>query len=403
MTQSSSNDVAAAEPSFNAAPNTGEQKLDIRFTGSGSEYFRIWIVNLLLTILTLSLYHPWAKVRRLRYFYGNTLVDGHALDFHGNPWKMLRGYLLVGAMAIAYSVATRLSPIAGFVAFGIMAAIWPALFKASMQFKLANTSWRGLRFRFRGKVGGAYKALLPLFVPTLIFLAITLGVKNPKSLESQEAVGLGVLAVMLPTLLLIPLLLWNLKKYQHDNYSLGQLQTELKASRGSFYAVFLKTTGVSILSGVVFAIIFGFVMAFGLFSGFVGKNPNAPPGLAAVVAGLVFAVIGMVAVQLLPRPYFESRFQNLLWGKTGSDHLHFKSELRFSPLLWLTIKNWFLMIITVGLYWPFAKVAMARLRLDAVTIATTLHINQLHDQLRVADGDATGDAAGDFFGIDIGL
>ncbi len=25
-----------------------------------------------LTIITLSLYAPWAKVRRLRYFYGNT-------------------------------------------------------------------------------------------------------------------------------------------------------------------------------------------------------------------------------------------------------------------------------------------------------------------------------------------
>ena len=65
------------------------QPLEIRFTGSGSEYFRIWIVNLLLCIVTLSLYRPWAKVRRLRYFYANTLVDGHAFDFHGNPKKML--------------------------------------------------------------------------------------------------------------------------------------------------------------------------------------------------------------------------------------------------------------------------------------------------------------------------
>jgi len=397
MTQSTWNGVAAAEPSFYAAGATGEQKLDIRFTGSGSEYFRIWIVNLLLTIVTLTLYHPWAKVRRLRYFYGNTLVDGHALDFHGNPWKMLRGYLLVAVMAAAYSVATKLSPAAGFVAFGIMAAIWPALFKASMQFKLANTSWRGLRFRFKGKVSGAYKALLPLFVPSLIFLAMTLGVKDPKSLGSQQAVALAALGIMLLAFLLVPLLLWNLKKYQHDNYSLGQLQTELKASRGSFYAVFLKTFGVSMLSSIVVGVIFGIAMALGLFSGLGGR------GSAALIAGLVFIVIFMVALQIIPKPYFESRFQNLLWGKTDSDHLHFKSELRFAPLLWLTIKNWFLMIITIGLYWPFAKVAMARMRLEAVTIATTLRIDQLHDQLRVADGDAAGDAAGDFFGIDIGL
>jgi uncharacterized membrane protein YjgN (DUF898 family) len=43
----------------------------IQFTGSGSAYFRIWVVNLLLTVVTLGLYHPWAKVRKLQYFYGN--------------------------------------------------------------------------------------------------------------------------------------------------------------------------------------------------------------------------------------------------------------------------------------------------------------------------------------------
>ena len=34
----------------------------LHFTGSGSEFFRIWITNLLLTICTLGLYSAWAKV-----------------------------------------------------------------------------------------------------------------------------------------------------------------------------------------------------------------------------------------------------------------------------------------------------------------------------------------------------
>ncbi|MGI9025580.1 MAG: DUF898 family protein, partial [Burkholderiaceae bacterium] len=53
------------------------------FTGTGSEYFKIWIVNLALTLVTLSIYSPWAKVRRLRYFYGNTLLDDSPFEFHG--------------------------------------------------------------------------------------------------------------------------------------------------------------------------------------------------------------------------------------------------------------------------------------------------------------------------------
>ena len=35
-----------------------------RFHGNGAEYFRIWIVNFLLTLLTLGVYSAWAKVRK---------------------------------------------------------------------------------------------------------------------------------------------------------------------------------------------------------------------------------------------------------------------------------------------------------------------------------------------------
>ncbi|MFX5918539.1 DUF898 family protein, partial [Acinetobacter baumannii] len=47
------------------------------FTGSGGEYFRIWAVNWLLTMVTLGIYSPWAKVRRLKYFHQHTLLAGH--------------------------------------------------------------------------------------------------------------------------------------------------------------------------------------------------------------------------------------------------------------------------------------------------------------------------------------
>ena len=53
---------------------TATRELPLEFRATGAEYFRIWIVNLLLTIITLGIYSAWAKVRRLRYFYGSTLA-----------------------------------------------------------------------------------------------------------------------------------------------------------------------------------------------------------------------------------------------------------------------------------------------------------------------------------------
>ncbi len=401
MTTSSWNASAATEPSFDPQATPAERTLDIRFTGSGSEYFRIWIVNLLLTIVTLSLYHPWAKVRRLRYFYGNTLVDGHALDFHGNPWKMLRGYLLVGAMVLLYSVAGKFSPVAGLVAFLIVAAIWPALFKASMQFRMGNTSWRGLRLRFKGSTAGAYRAMLPLFLPGLVVLVMVLGVPDPTQPPSWYLPSF--LGAMLVAFLFMPWLLWSLKKYQHEHYALGQVQTCFKARVSSFYGVFLQTFGVTLLAGVVMAVVIAVLAVIGAATVMLGGKDMARNPVAAIMAGLFVGVIMMLVMQLLPRPFFESRLQNLVWGKTAAAQLQFKSALRFGPFFWLTVKNWFLMVFTIGLYWPFARVALARMRLEAVSLATTLDLDQLHEHLRLADGDAAGDAAGDLFGIDIGL
>jgi uncharacterized membrane protein YjgN (DUF898 family) len=390
---------AAHRPAVSAPVplSTTRYPLEIAFSGSGSEYFRIWIVNLLLTLVTLGLYYPWAKVRRLRYFYGNTSVGGHALDFHGDPKRMLRGFLLVGAMVLLYSVAGQVSPTAGLIAFLIVAALWPALFRASLQFRLANTSWRGLRFRFDGDQRGAYMAMLPLFVPGAVsLLGVLLAGNSPRA--GDRLAGLAALTVFA----LFPLFFWRLKKYQHDHYALGQARTELDAGVGSFYGLALKTVGVFfvivLLAGAVAAVVGGFSAMALVFGGRGGRM-----SAAAIIAMTLVFFAAYAAIILVIYPYVTSRLQNLVWGRTRSDWVEFGSRLEFWPLLRLTLKNWLLVLITLGLYLPFAKVATARLRLEAMSVATLLPPDELVDQLRERADDAAGDAAGDLFGIDIGL
>jgi uncharacterized membrane protein YjgN (DUF898 family) len=380
----------------------GQTRLPVRFTGSGSEYFRIWIVNLLLTLVTVGLYHPWAKVRKLRYFYGNTLVGEHALDFHGDPKRMLRGFLLVGALLVAYSIAGRVSPTAGLVALLLLAAVWPALFRAAMQFRLANTSWRGLRFHFNGPLAGAYKALLPAFVPAVVFIALTQMLPHEAQAAPSPWVGFALLGVELLIVALLPLIWWSVKRYQHDHYLFGTVQTQLRAGVGSFYGVFLKTLGVCLLLGLVLGVAVAVGTAgagFGLFKG------SADP--AALKAG--FALLGIVLVGgyvgfiVLVQSFFASRMQNLLWTRTKSTRVRFESRLTARRMLGLTLKNWLLTLLTLGFYWPFAAVATARMKLEAVTVYTRSDPDQIVQRARLVSGDASGDAAADLFGIDVGL
>lgn len=375
--------------------------LPIEFTGSGSEYFRIWIVNLLLMFVTFGIYYPWAKVRRLRYFHANTLVGGEPLGFHADPIKMLKGYFLVGILFAVYSAAGNFSALAGFLAFVVVAAIGPALLKSSMQFRLANTSWRGLRFRFKGSVGGAYRAVVPLFVPSVVILAAVMGVGDLDKPPVWYFATLGIVALV--TLAVFPWLLWNLKQYQHNHYALASLQTTFKATLGSFYKLFFKAFGVTLLP-VALVVAFAFVAVFlgeANLSG--GVSPKGIVNPAVLIVLVMASVVAVAATLVIAKPYFTSRLQNLVWTRTGNASLRFVSDLRFKGLLWLTIKNWLLVVLTVGFYWPFAAVAVARMRLEAVSVKTRNEPDSLISQMRSNEGEAAGDAAGDLFGLDIGF
>jgi uncharacterized membrane protein YjgN (DUF898 family) len=384
----------------------GAKAWPVTFTGSGSEYFRIWIVNLLLMIVTLTLYYPWAKVRKLRYFYGNTQVAGHALDFHGQPKQMLRGYLLVGALFVVYNFAFNVSPTAGLVALAIMAGIWPLLFRTSMRFRLANTSWRGLRFAFSGDAPGAYKALLPAFLPAiLMFLVLALfgpdmaGNAAPPTAADRAKMaqfGLWFGVVGLLSVLAVPLMWWALKRYQHNHYALAQERTSFTAGAGSFYAVFLKAFGLLLLAALVFGVVGGLMSS--------GAKSTTPAIVVLLMKLMVFVVILLYALLiLLVQPYVTARLQNLIWTRTESRAIGFESRLRARALLGLNTKNWLLIMLTLGLYWPFAAVAMARMKLQAVTVLAHQDLDQLVAQQRRLMKDATGDAAADVFGVDLGI
>lgn len=369
-----------------APPGGARHALDVRFTGTGDDYFRIWIVNLLLTITTLGFYYPWAKVRRLRYFHTNTLVGGHALDFHGDPKKMLRGYLLAGAMVVLYSVAGQVSRLAGSVAVLIVAGVFPALICAALRFRLANTSWRGLRLRFTGTMGGAYRALLLAYALVAVLIGFGAFAEAPEGPDPR--LGSLMMVALLVLYALAPFIMWLFRKYQHDHYALGDERTSLRVGPGSFYIVSLKIFGVLLLCVLAVVVLAGIATALIV--------PGSRIGQIAIIA---FAYLVMFVVLW---PYSQSRMQNLIWTHTSSARIRFRSRLSFGRLAGLILANTLLVIVTLGFYWPYAAVAVARARLEAVDIEADIPPDELMAGGQHSD-DAAGDAAGDLLGIDIGF
>jgi uncharacterized membrane protein YjgN (DUF898 family) len=381
----------------------------VRFLGSGSEYFRIWIVNLLLILVTLGLYYPYAKVRRLKYFHNATEVGGFPLSFHAEPGKMLRGYLLVALMLAAYSAAGHFSATAGLVAFVIVAGLWPALWHSSLRFRMANTGWRGLRLRFTGTRGGAYAALAPGMALAFLLLlaawwaepaagpAAAAAAAEGEQPESPVAALVGIGLAFGAMVLLLPVLLWLMRRYQHRHFALGPETTRFDVGAGAFYGLVLRAAGLGLLLALLGSAAMGAVLwAIG---------PPADPdskSLASLVIALFMLALAF-AVNLAVLPYFTARQQNLVWPGTHSAHVRFESRLRYRPLLGLTLKNWLLIAVTLGLYLPFAAIATARMRLEAVNLHLTVDPETLVAQALQAHESAAGDAAGDLLGLDIGL
>ena len=160
---------AEEPPSPEAA---AERRTPLVFSGSGGEFFKIWAVNMFFSILTLGIWSAWAKVRTMRYFYGNTTLDGSAFEYLADPVKILKGRLLVfGGFAIFSAVAKfypAIGPIGGLVLF----ALTPWIVRQSLRFQRHYTAWRGVRFAFVGSLGEAFRAFV--LWPVTAFLIISL-------------------------------------------------------------------------------------------------------------------------------------------------------------------------------------------------------------------------------------
>ena len=206
----------------------------IDFTGKGGEYFRIWIVNLALTILTLGIYSAWAKVRRLQYFYRNTALLGNSFDYHGDPIAILKGRLIGVGLLVVYNVTLYLNIFLGLLVFVLLIAALPWLLQRSICFKLVNSSYRGLRFRFNGGIGGAYAVFLGW--PLLGYF--TLG-------------------------MLFPLAHQRIKAYQHNHSAFGTSAFSFSADEGKFYVIYLKALGMALLPVFLFGVLAAVFNVFG--------------------------------------------------------------------------------------------------------------------------------------------
>lgn len=361
-----SNQVADARPFLpeNAkAPETQERFV---FTGSGSEYFRIWIVNLLLSIITLGIYSAWAKVRKTRYFYDNTTLAGASFDYHGNPWPILRGRIIAALFFGAYNVAFSVSSTAGIAMLAMLGMLMPWTIWKSLQFKLYNSSYRGIRFGFAGSMRKVYYIYFLLPVVTL-----------------------------LTAYLLAPFAHQRMKKFQHEQSRYGDTHFSFHASAGKFYGAYLLALAIAVIGILMIGIAFG--------GSLIGLKDSGlkHAGAAAIGSFLLFVAALYIWIFSL-FPVFLTLLQNLIWNNTRLGEHRFACQLTLGRMVFITVTNMLGIIVTLGLFIPFAQIRMMKYRIESMSLMPAGTLDNFIADTQ-AKASATGEGMVDVFDLDLSL
>jgi uncharacterized membrane protein YjgN (DUF898 family) len=174
------------------------------FVGSGAAFFALVVKNMLLSLVTLGIYLPWAKTERRQYLWQNIEIAGHRLRYHGTGKELLIGYLKVIAGYLVFVGAPMLvGKVLGKLAGGVLQAAFilgvlllvPFAIWGSRRYLLSRTSWRGVRFRLGDGSGLEAKRFARVFVFGYLFTILSLGLFGPIWANRMHSVLLNATAL----------------------------------------------------------------------------------------------------------------------------------------------------------------------------------------------------------------
>ncbi len=338
------------------------QSYPFEFRGNGKEYFKIWIVNVGLTILTLGIYSAWAKVRTRRYFYNHMFVNGQSFDYHADPIKILKGRIMLFLIGLSVALV-NLSPI-----FLIIPVLFflagPYLIVRGAIFNFTNTSFRGVRFGFQ-------RAYQESYITWLKAIAVTIFTLGIGALTSQ--------------------FYW--RKFIFDHMALGKARFKLGGTGFEFWAYMMK---VFFLYGLGFLAIY-LGVTFGLFfSGLISKEDAGLVPFLLVAMIYVFYGFLFVVYQVRTAHFYSKH-------TSGDGGLGFQTRLTLWDSFLMYAEQLFLLIITLGFAWPWVTVAIAKYKAEHTdAMATPEFFNSL-EQAQLESVSAFGEEVASFWDFDIGF
>ncbi|MDK1312927.1 YjgN family protein [Pseudoalteromonas ardens] len=349
---------SAAEPGSQITPS------QLQFTGNAKEYFGIWIVNILLTLLTLGIYSAWATVRTKQYFYGHTLLDGHRFDYLATPIQILKGRLLAVGLFVIYSVVSGYFPLVGAMLALALALLVPWMINQGLKFSMRMTRFRNIRFAFKGNYGEA----MVNFVVLPFFSIFTL-------------------------YLLLPWVLKRIDAYIHNNIRYGDKPVRVQLEGKEYYAAALLVVLLGILVMLLLGLALSLVAGININPGELGAGNF---GMFLIVPLYLFVISALQGI-------YQAQIRNhILNNAQIEDVAEFKSNLAPQRYALILATNAAAIVLTAGLAFPWAKVRKVKALAGATQVVLLPGADLVLDNAQQADSSFAEEAA-NVFDVDISL
>ena len=387
---------------------TKQLETRVSFKGKGKEYFGIWIVNILLSVITLGIYSAWAKVRNKRYFYGNTFIGGDSFEYHGQPIQILKGRIIALICVVVWGVTNQLAPQIALILMMAFVALLPLLSRSNARFDSAMTSFRNVHFSFHGTISGAYWSILGRGL--IVGLGLVLAIFAITFIMKANMIAGGI-AILVSIPAYVYLQSWSLTgiaNYFSNGYRYGDRQFKADYQSRYYFKVYLVCMIAWVLVSAAAALGFFSIAGFSVIS-----NPESISEMAnsgSFTSLMVAFYFGFIAMSLAIAAYVKVKVRNYtfseltLEGKESESNsgFSFASTLTVKGYMTLVITNFLLQVVTLGLARPWVMVRTMNYLSNNTYVRGNLDLLLANDQASDVKS-AISDEISQAFNVDLGI
>jgi uncharacterized membrane protein YjgN (DUF898 family) len=156
-------------------------------------------------------------------------------------------------------------------------------------------------------------------------------------------------------------------------------------------------------SFVALGVVVGISGVFGVFAALAeaqkhGGHIDPHATIRAVI--ILYAALIVMAVSI--GPTFHALITNLIWNNTRIGEHRIECNISAWKLIWITLSNLVLVVLTIGLFIPWAQVRLTKYQLESVRLLPATDLQEFEEAEPETVG-AVGEEAATAFDFDIAL